>query len=109
MTMVTRRTALLGLSAATVAVALPASAATDHPVTMQGMKFNPAELTVKVGDTVTFTNMDAVPHTGSAKDGSFDTGKLSKGKSGTVQIAAAGDIAFFCKIHPSMKGIIHAA
>ena len=109
MTMVTRRTALLGLSAATVAVALPASAATDHPVAIQGMKFNPAELKARPGDTVTFTNMDGAPHTGTAKDGSFDTGKLSKGKSATVTIAAAGDIAFFCKIHSGMKGVIHAA
>lgn len=106
---VTRRTALVTLAAAGVTAALPARAATDHPVAIQGMKFKPAELTVAVGDTVTFTNMDSAPHTGSAKDGSFDTGKLSKGQSATVTVAVAGDIAFFCKVHPNMKGMIHAA
>ena len=109
MTNVTRRTALLGLSAATVAVALPAFAATDHAVAIQGMKFNPADLRVTAGDTVTFTNMDSAPHTGSAKDASFDTGRLAKGQSATVKIAAAGEIPFFCKVHPNMKGMIHAA
>ena len=106
MTTLDRRAVLIGLAAI---AAIPARAATDHAIAIKGMKFAPAELSVSVGDTVTFTNMDGAPHTGTAKDGSFDTGKLSKGKSATVTIAAAGDIAFFCKIHSGMKGVIHAA
>ena len=103
-----RRSVLIGLSSLAALTALPARAAADHAVAIKGMKFDPAELDVAVGDTVTFTNMDGAPHTGSAKDGSFDTGKLTKGQSGTVTIEAAGDIAFFCKVHPNMKGVIHA-
>ena len=109
MTTHNRRSVLIGLAAIAALPALPARAAADHAVTIKGRKFDPAELTVAVGDTVTFTNMDSAPHTGSAKDGSFDTGKLSKGQTGTVTIGAAGDFAYFCKVHPSMKGVIHAA
>ena len=109
MTPVTRRSVLIGLSAAATLPGLAAHAATDHAVAIQGMKFVPADLAVAVGDTVTFTNMDSAPHTGSAKDGSFETGKLSKGKSATVTIGAAGDHAYFCKIHTNMKGVIRAA
>lgn len=109
MTTATRREVLVGISAVAALAALPARAATDHAVAIQGMKFAPADLSVAVGDTVTFTNMDSAPHTGSAKDGSFDTGKLSKGKSATVTISAAGDHAYFCKIHTAMKGVIRAA
>lgn len=100
---------MIGLSALATLPAIAAHAATDHAVTIKGMKFSPADLTVGVGDTVTFTNMDGAPHTGTADDGSFETGKLAKGTSATVTIAAAGDFAFHCKIHPAMKGVIHAA
>jgi plastocyanin len=108
MTPVNRRSVLLGLTAAATLPALTARAATNHNVAIQSMKFAPADLRVAVGDTVTFTNMDSAPHTGSAKDGSFDTGRLSKGQSGTVKIGAAGDHAYFCKVHPNMKGVIRA-
>ena len=108
MTAQTRRSVLIGLASLVLLPALPARAATDHAVAIKGMKFEPADLTVAVGDTVTFTNMDGAPHTGSAKDGSFDTGRLPKGQSGTVTIGAAGEHAYFCKVHPGMKGVIRA-
>jgi len=109
MTPVTRRTVLLGLSAIATLPAVASRAATNHAVAIQSMKFVPADLSVKVGDTVTFTNMDSAPHTGTANDGSFETGKLSKGKSATVTIGSAGDHAYFCKIHKKMKGVIRAS
>jgi plastocyanin len=82
--------------------------AADHAVSISGMKFSPANLEVAAGDTVTFTNEDSAPHTATANDGSFDTGRLSKGQSATVTIAAAGTFDYICKIHPSMKGQIVA-
>ena len=85
----------------------PAFAA-DHAVEIKGMKFNPATLDVTVGDTVTFTNADAAPHTGTAVDGSFDTGRLSKGQSATVTIGVAGMHDYKCAIHTMMKGTITA-
>lgn len=109
MNTISRRSVMIGLSALATLPAVAARAATDHAVAIQGMKFVPDDLSVAVGDTVTFTNMDSAPHTGTAKDGSFETGKLSKGKSGTVTISAAGDHAYFCKVHPNMKGVIRAA
>jgi plastocyanin len=108
MNTISRRSVMIGLSAVATLPAIAARAATDHAVAIQGMKFVPADLSVAVGDTVTFTNMDSAPHTGTANDGSFETGKLSKGQSGTVTISAAGDHAYFCKVHPSMKGVIRA-
>jgi plastocyanin len=108
MTAVTRRSVMIGLSAAAVLPAIAARAATDHAVAIQGMAFVPAALNVAVGDTVTFTNMDSAPHTATANDDSFETGKLSKGQSATVTIAAAGEHSYFCKIHRNMKGVISA-
>jgi plastocyanin len=87
--------------------ALPAAAA-DFTVTIQGMTFAPASLSVAPGDTVTFVNQDKAPHTASATDGAFDTGQLSSGESATVTVAAAGTHDYICKVHPSMKGVVTA-
>lgn len=95
------------LTAALLFSALPAIAA-DHAVEIRGMKFVPAALEVAAGDTITFTNADAAPHTATAGDGAFDTGRLNKGQSATVTVAASGDHAYVCKIHPMMKGTVTA-
>ena len=86
-------------------IAMPAWAA-EHTVTIKNFAFEPAALSVAVGDTVTFTNEDGAPHT--ATGAAFDTGTLSKGKSGTVEITEAGEFAYKCNFHPSMKGSISA-
>ena len=73
------------------------------------MKFDPADLSVAAGDSVTFTNLDDAPHTATADGGSFDTGKLKKGESGTITFAAAGEFPYHCNIHRSMKAVIRVA
>jgi plastocyanin len=90
-----------------VAMALPAFAA-DHAVTIENFKFDPPSLEVAAGDTVTFTNKDSAPHTATANDKSFDTGKLGQGESGTITIADAGSFDYICTFHPMMKGNITA-
>jgi plastocyanin len=92
---------------AAVLAAGPAFAA-EHQVAIKGFKFLPAELTVAVGDTVVFTNEDGAPHTATADDGSFDTGRLAKGESAIVTIGAAGTFSYICALHPAMKGSITA-
>jgi len=90
-----------------VLLAFPVLAA-DHAVAIKGMKFVPANIEVAAGDTITFTNMDSAPHTASANDGSFDTGRLGKGDSAKVTIGGAGSFDYICKIHPMMKGKVVA-
>ena len=96
------------IASAGLAFGLSGAFAADHAVEIKGMKFNPAALTVAVGDTVTFTNADGAPHTGTAENGSFDTGRLNKGQSATVTILAAGEVAYKCTFHPMMKGTVTA-
>jgi amicyanin len=100
-------TSLAATAALTVMFAGSAIAA-DHAVSIAGMKFDPPTLEVAVGDTITFTNEDSAPHTATASDGSFDTGRLSRGQSATVTISAAGTFDYICTIHPSMKGQVVA-
>jgi len=68
--------------------------------------YSPAGVTVNVGDTITWTNEDAAPHTATADDGEFDTGTLSRGASGSQTFSSAGTFSYFCTIHPSMTATV---
>ena len=80
--------------------------AADHAVAISGSSFSPREITVAVGDAVTWTNSDQIHHTATADGGSFDTGALSNTESGTITFSAAGSFPYHCSIHPNMTGTI---
>lgn len=105
MTGLSRRTFL---AAAAVAPLATAARAATHQVRIEGFKFVPENLTVAVGDKVVFTNADGAPHTATARNGAFDTGRLRRNDSAEVTISAAGQIEYFCAIHPRMTGTIVA-
>jgi plastocyanin len=71
-------------------------------VEIRQFKFAPADIEVAVGSTVTFTNLDLVPH--SATGDAFDTGTLKKGESKEITFAEAGDFPYLCTLHRHMKG-----
>ena len=81
-----------------------AKTAADAAVTISDFKFTPATVTVNEGDTVTWTNDGPTVHTATAEDGSFDTGTLRKGESGSATFTQAGTIDYICTPHPNMKG-----
>jgi alcohol dehydrogenase (cytochrome c) len=56
------------------------------------------------GASVTWTNKDTVAHTATARDGSFDTGDINPGSSGTVTVQGQGKVDYYCTIHPWMIG-----
>lgn len=86
--------------------AAPAPVAKSYPVNIQSFAFTPGSLTVEKGAAVTFTNLDDVIHTVTAKDGSFDSGPLGKNATYTVTFAKPGVYAIYCKPHPFMAGTI---
>lgn len=73
-------------------------------VRMAGTRFDPSTLTVGVGDTVRWFNDDALPHTVSASDGSWDSGNLAPGASHERSFDAAGSYPYLCRYHPGMAG-----
>ncbi|HZV74039.1 MAG TPA: cupredoxin family copper-binding protein [Conexibacter sp.] len=83
-----------------------AHSAAAHTATIAGFAFHPASLTVTAGDTIAWTNEDAAQHTVTADDGSFDTGRLGRGASGSHTFTTAGTFAYHCAIHPFMKGTV---
>jgi len=82
-------------------------ATTGDTVVIEGFKFSPTPLTVKVGTTITVENKDGATHTLTADDDdSLDTGDLKGGESGSITVRTAGDIAYHCELHDYMKGVI---
>lgn len=80
--------------------------ATGDTVVIEGFKFSPTPLTVKVGTTIMVENKDSATHTLTADDESLDTGNLDGGGSGSITVDKAGEIAYHCELHDYMKGII---
>src|SRR4051812_2663877 len=80
--------------------------AASASVTMGDFFFSPASVTVAVGDTVTWHNSGQAPHTATANDGSFDTGTINAGGSGSHTFSSAGTFSYICTIHPNMKGTV---
>ncbi len=68
--------------------------------------FEPEELTVPAGTTVTFTNRDSAAHTATADDTSFDTEELGKGDSAEETFDEPGTYTYFCRFHVFMKGSV---
>ena len=68
--------------------------------------FAPAELTVPVGTTVTWTNNDSVPHTATAEDGSFSSDTLNQGDSFSFTFDTPGTFTYVCALHPDMTATI---
>ncbi|MFN2644729.1 MAG: cupredoxin family copper-binding protein [Burkholderiales bacterium] len=73
---------------------------------MEGMKFVPDRLEVAVGDRVTWTNRDIVPHSVTAKSGGIESGDLTQGQSWTYVARAPGEIEYLCRLHPAMRGAL---
>lgn len=87
------------------AAGTPAAAA-GTSVAIVNFAFNPSSLTVKVGDTVTWTNDSGTAHTATADDGSFDSGTVKASTPFQHTFTAAGTFSYHCSIHSSMKATI---
>ena len=86
-----------------------AYAATTHNVSQKDKAFSQAELTVKVGDSITFKNEDSVVHNVYSKSAGneFNTKSQPPGSTNSVPLATEGDVEVRCAIHPDMKLIVH--
>jgi plastocyanin len=73
-------------------------------VEIANFAFAPGSRSVKVGDSVKWTNQDGATHTVTADDGAFDSGNLADGKSFSFTFDQAGTFAYHCNIHQSMTG-----
>ena len=68
--------------------------------------FQPMRIKVKAGATVTWTNDGKEAHDAIAQDGSWTTGEIAPGKTGTVKFDKPGTYTYICKDHPWSYGEI---
>jgi plastocyanin len=85
----------------------PAQAAAPHTFTivMDKMKFGPVPALLHKGDTIVWENRDMLRHSATASDHSFDVDLPPNSKGKTV-LSRTGTIAFTCRYHPGMRGVL---
>jgi plastocyanin len=98
--------AVIALGLLVNSMAPRAAAPPTHTVTIDAMRFQPENLTVKPGDSVVWVNRDPFPHTVTATAGTFDSKEIAAGESWTLTSAREGDFAYTCILHPTMKGAV---
>ena len=81
-------------------------AAESVTVRINGMRFEPANLTIKPGTTVTWVQDSTMPHSISGKTGGLRSNTLNRGQQFSYTFDQAGRFDYMCGLHPSMKGSI---
>jgi plastocyanin len=85
----------------------PATASDAKTIAMDGTTFTPNDLTVKVGETVTWINKDPFPHNVSSKAGGFASGDMDPDRQWQFHPTTAGAFPYVCTLHPGMQGTLH--
>jgi amicyanin len=80
------------------------SAPRTAKVEIKDMKYEPATLTVTVGTTVTWVNVDDMPHTVTDRNRVFRSAGLDTNDSFSYTFTTPGAFDYFCTIHPYMRG-----
>ena len=73
-------------------------------VAMKNMKFSPATIEIKKGNTVEWKNDDITPHT--ATSAAFDSGSIASDAGWRHTFTQAGSFPYYCTFHPEMKGTV---
>ena len=76
-------------------------------VTIKDFAFDPADVKVKTGDTVTWTNEDSVGHDVTADSfKSGEPGGMGQGDTFEYTFKEAGSFDYICSVHPNMKASV---
>ena len=73
-------------------------------VSMDHSTFIPSEITVAPGTTVTWVNVETMPHTVVDLNKAFRSKTLVKDGTFSFTFTTPGDFDYLCSIHPNMKG-----
>lgn len=89
-----------------------AQSASSHVVNIREFAYDPQELAISAGDTVTWTNRDTDQstgghgHTATADNGEWNTGSLRQNESKALTFNSTGTWTYSCLVHPGMKGTL---
>ena len=106
-----RRYGILLIAITIVAMLAPASAqAATTMVDIKNNMFSPQEITIKAGDTITWTNQDPATHNVDFDDDDdyddydIESPMLKKGETFSHTFNTPGTYSYDCDVHPFMKG-----
>lgn len=88
---------------------LATSQQSQTSVTIQNRAFGPAKITVKKGQTVTWTNQDAIEHSVVPDNPTSDFKEsqlLGRGQTYSATFNETGTFTYFCGPHPDMTGTV---
>ena len=77
-----------------------------HEVKIKSFVFEPANIQVRVGDTVRWTNLDLAPHTATADEFGWDTQTIEQNETAEIIVEKGMETSYFCAFHPHMKAKI---
>jgi plastocyanin len=80
--------------------------AAANQIVMDGTTFAPNDVTVKVGDTVTWINKDPFPHDVYSSAGDFRSGALDPDRQWQLRATRPGRFPYVCTLHPGMNGTL---
>jgi plastocyanin len=100
---------VIGTAAALLlgAVASPAVAETFRVRIVKGDGFRPASLTIKVGDSVRWTNGAGEKRQIVSNTGAFSSPILAPGTGWTFTFRASGNYRYHDGLRPALKGVVH--
>lgn len=75
-------------------------------VTIVDFAFEPGDVEIAAGETVTWTNEDSATHTVESDDGTLDSGDLAQGDTYEMTFDEPGTYEYVCGIHPNMEGTV---
>lgn len=110
----TTTTALAPATTTTAAAPTTEAPTTEAPTTTAGggainianFTFNPGNITVAAGTSITWTNGDGPSHTTTSDEEGWDSGVLASGDSFELVFDTPGVFAYHCSIHPSMSATV---
>ncbi|MEO8065652.1 MAG: cupredoxin family copper-binding protein [Candidatus Doudnabacteria bacterium] len=85
---------------------IPVPPSITHAVSIRAVTFSPASITIKKGETVTWTNDDTVTHTVTGDNGGPASQNIPIGDTYNFTFSTAGTFNYHCTIHPLMKGTV---
>ena len=105
------RTAAALAAAAVLSLGAAAAAAGQDRVVIEirDFAFVPERPEISPGDIVVWKNLDIVPHSATASDGSWDSGLIAAGGSWEAVVTEDMALAYYCRYHPSMEATLPLA
>jgi plastocyanin len=92
---------------AATATATAAPAAAVVRVDMKHNRFTPRRITVRLGETVRWTNRDRVAHTVASQEVKLSSDAIRGGETFSYRPRRAGRFNYFCTIHAGQTGVLN--